>query len=174
VIENRVAGYSPVDTDLSLPGSAPSTPASEPYFGPACQPLVEEACLAYPRGRSDTVTADDSTSIRELRERVAAFAAERDWDRFHAPKNLAMALAVEAAELMELFQWKTEEESWAVRNDPTALARVRDELADVSVFVLNLCNRLEIDLAEAVDQKLAKNAAKYPAAQAASRAMTTP
>jgi NTP pyrophosphatase (non-canonical NTP hydrolase) len=108
-------------------------------------------------------TSDEHTSLKELRERVAAFADERDWGKFHSPKNLAMALAVEAAELMELFQWKTEEESWAVRDDPAELARVRDELADVAVFVLNMCNRLDVDLASAIFKKLEQNALRYPA-----------
>jgi NTP pyrophosphatase (non-canonical NTP hydrolase) len=106
---------------------------------------------------------DRVTSIAELRERVAAFAAERDWDKFHSPKNLAMALAVEVAEFGEIFQWKTEEESWAARNDRNILQRAREELADIAIFVLNLCNRLDIDLASAIFEKLDINANRYPA-----------
>ncbi len=71
--------------------------------------------------------SDDHTRIRELKEQVAAFARERDWDRFHSPKNLSMALAVEVAELMELFQWKAEQESWDAKRDPRTLARVSEE-----------------------------------------------
>lgn len=106
---------------------------------------------------------DNDTPIQVLRELVAAFASERDWDQFHSPKNLAMALAVEVAELMELFQWKTEAQSWTVGDDPTMLQRAREELADIAIFVLNLCNRLNIDLASAITEKLQANAEKYPA-----------
>jgi NTP pyrophosphatase (non-canonical NTP hydrolase) len=99
--------------------------------------------------------------LDELKERVRAFAAERDWERFHSPKNLAMALSVEASELVELFQWLTEEESKAL--DAARRARVAEELADVLWFLVRLSDRLGIDLLEAAEQKLAANAAKYPA-----------
>jgi dCTP diphosphatase len=108
------------------------------------------------------VISDARTTIQELKDLVATFARERDWDQFHSPKNLSMALAVEAAELMELFQWKTEQQSWDVQSDPTLRGRVADELADITYFVLNLCNRLEIDLVSSFTVKLEKNAAKYP------------
>ncbi len=114
--------------------------------------------------------SDDHTRIRELKEQVAAFARERDWDRFHSPKNLSMALAVEVAELMELFQWKTEQESWDAKRDPRTLARVSEEIGDIAIFVLNLCNRLDIDLASAVMRKLEQSAAKYPAEQVRGKA----
>jgi NTP pyrophosphatase (non-canonical NTP hydrolase) len=99
--------------------------------------------------------------LGELRTRVRAFVAERDWDRFHSPKNLAMALSVEASELVELFQWLTEEESAAP--DPDRRRRVAEELADVLWFLVRLADRLDIDLLEAAERKLAANAAKYPA-----------
>jgi NTP pyrophosphatase (non-canonical NTP hydrolase) len=99
--------------------------------------------------------------LEELRARVRAFVAERDWERFHSPKNLAMALSVEASELVELFQWLTEEESKAL--DAARRARVAEELADVLWFLVRLSDRLGIDLLEAAEQKLAANAAKYPA-----------
>ena len=105
----------------------------------------------------------DSSGMRdldELKERVRAFVAERDWDRFHSPKNLAMALSVEASELVELFQWMTEEESNAL--DPERRRRVAEELADVLWFLVRLSDRLGIDLLEAAERKLAANAAKYP------------
>jgi dCTP diphosphatase len=106
----------------------------------------------------------DSARMRnldELRVQVRAFVAERDWDRFHSPKNLAMALSVEASELVELFQWLTEEESGAL--DGGRRLRVADELADVLWFLVRLADRLDIDLLEAAERKLAANAAKYPA-----------
>jgi NTP pyrophosphatase (non-canonical NTP hydrolase) len=99
--------------------------------------------------------------LDELKERVRAFVAERDWDRFHSPKNLAMALSVEASELVELFQWLTEAESATL--DAAQRRRVAEELADVLWFLVRLSDRLGIDLLEAVEQKLAANAAKYPA-----------
>jgi NTP pyrophosphatase (non-canonical NTP hydrolase) len=99
--------------------------------------------------------------LPELRERVRAFVAERDWERFHSPKNLAMALSVEASELVELFQWLTEEESSAP--DPERRRRVAEEMADVLWFLVRLSDRLDIDLLAAAEAKLAANAAKYPA-----------
>lgn len=99
--------------------------------------------------------------LQELKARIRAFVAERDWDRFHSPKNLAMALSVEASELVELFQWLTEEESAAP--DAERRRRVAEELADVLWFLVRLSDRLDIDLLEAAESKLAANAAKYPA-----------
>lgn len=99
--------------------------------------------------------------LEELKSRVREFVAERDWDRFHSPKNLAMALSVEASELVELFQWLTEEESG--RLDPERRRRVADELADVLWFLVRLSDRLGVDLLEAAERKIAVNAAKYPA-----------
>ena len=99
--------------------------------------------------------------LQELRVRIRAFVAEREWDRFHSPKNLAMALSVEASELVELFQWLTEEESAAP--DAERRRRVAEELADVLWFLVRLADRLDIDLLEAAESKLAANAAKYPA-----------
>ncbi len=99
--------------------------------------------------------------LAELKSRVRAFVAERDWERFHSPKNLAMALSVEASELVELFQWLTEEESGTL--DDAARGRVAQELADVLWFLVRLSDRLDIDLLEAAELKLAENAKKYPA-----------
>jgi len=108
------------------------------------------------------MASDAETSIQQLKDRIASFAREREWEQFHSPKNLSMALAVEAAELMELFEWKTEEETVGIRGDRKTLRRVREEVADVAVYLLNLCNRLNIDLAIAIIEKLAQNARKYP------------
>jgi dCTP diphosphatase len=98
-----------------------------------------------------------------LREALRKFAAERDWDRFHSPKNLAMALAGEAGELLEVFQWRTEAESHAL--DPAALARAREELADVLIYLVRLADKLDVDLLAAAADKIATNARKYPAEQ---------
>lgn len=96
---------------------------------------------------------------RALRE----FARDRDWEQFHTPKNLVMALAGEVGELVELFQWKTDAESTAIMDDPAAAEAVRDEIADVLNYVLRLADQLGVDLAAAVASKIEKNAAKYPA-----------
>ncbi len=98
--------------------------------------------------------------LETLRARLAAFAAERDWDQFHNPKNLAMAVATESAELLEHFQWLTFER--AARLPKAARDEVALECADVLLFLLRLCDKLEIDLAAAAERKLALNARKYP------------
>ncbi|MGQ9574820.1 MAG: nucleotide pyrophosphohydrolase [Thermoguttaceae bacterium] len=107
--------------------------------------------------------SDAETTIGRLRELVERFVARRDWHQFHTPKNLAMSLAIEAAELMEHFQWLTADQSRAVAGRPEKLAAVAEELADVLCYALALANQLGIDLASAVQAKLAKNEAKYPA-----------
>jgi dCTP diphosphatase len=96
-----------------------------------------------------------------LRDRVREFAAVRDWDRFHSPKNLSMALAAEAGELLELFQWATEEQSAALDTDK--LEKVRHELADVFIYLLRLADKLGVDLLDAAAEKIELNALKYPA-----------
>jgi NTP pyrophosphatase (non-canonical NTP hydrolase) len=93
-------------------------------------------------------------------ERLRGFVRERDWEQFHTPKNLAMALAAETGELLEIFQWLTDAEARAVMGGK-GLA-VREELADIFVYLLRLADVLEVDLESAVDHKLARNAAKYP------------
>lgn len=109
--------------------------------------------------------ADESTTIAELKQQVAAFVAERDWQRYHDPKNLSMAIAIEAAELMEHFQWLRSEELQSALADPAMQNEVRDELADIACFMLALSSRLNIDLAQAIEDKMAKNRKKYPAAE---------
>ena len=105
---------------------------------------------------------DSTTTISDLKARVAAFVRERDWDQFHSPKNLSMSIAIEAAELMEHFQWVTLEESRAVGSEPAKMDRIREEVADIVLYVLNLCNQLSIDLSACVTDKIEKNAHKYP------------
>jgi dCTP diphosphatase len=106
---------------------------------------------------------DNSTLVAALKEAVARFVRERDWEQFHSPKNLAMALAVEAAELMEHFLWIDGEESRGIANDPARLEEVADEVADVTCLMLALCNGLGLDLSASLERKMAKNALKYPA-----------
>ena len=107
--------------------------------------------------------SDQSTTIAELRQLVASFVAEREWNQFHSPKNLSMSLAIEAAELMEHFQWLTIDQSRAVAGDAAKMVEVSDELADVLCYALALANELRIDIAGAVRMKMVKNAEKYPA-----------
>jgi NTP pyrophosphatase (non-canonical NTP hydrolase) len=101
------------------------------------------------------------TELERLVQQLRDFARERDWDRFHSPKNLAMALAVEAAELLEHFQWMTEAESASL--DAVRRAKVREEIADVLLYVLRLSDRLGIDPLAAAADKMASNAERYPA-----------
>jgi NTP pyrophosphatase (non-canonical NTP hydrolase) len=105
---------------------------------------------------------DATTTIAELRQTIAQFVAERQWEPFHSPKNLAISLAIEAAELMEHFQWITIEESRALARDEAKRAAASEELADVLAYVLAMANALQLDLAQTFRDKLEKNAAKYP------------
>jgi len=98
-----------------------------------------------------------------LRDKLRAFAEARDWDQFHSPKNLSMALMVEAAELMEHFQWLTEAQSAALPHDDKQA--VGEELADILLYLVRLSDKLGVDLREAALHKLEKNALKYPADQ---------
>jgi NTP pyrophosphatase (non-canonical NTP hydrolase) len=107
--------------------------------------------------------ADATTTLATLKEAVRRFNAERAWEPYHSPKNLAMGLAVEAAELMEHFLWIDAGASREVVRDPAKLAAVADEVADVFCYLLNLGNVLGIDLSEALRAKMVKNAVKYPA-----------
>lgn len=95
-----------------------------------------------------------------LRDELRSFALERDWDQFHSPKNLASALSVEAAELLEPFQWLTDEQSRKLAPEQTMA--VRKELADVLIYLVRLSDKLDIDLLEAARDKMADNARKYP------------
>jgi dCTP diphosphatase len=100
------------------------------------------------------------TDLEKLRDELRKFAAERDWDKFHSPKNLAMALSVEAAELLENFQWLSEEQSRHL--PPDALAAVSEEIADILLYLIRLSDKLDIDPIAAANKKLARNADKYP------------
>lgn len=100
-------------------------------------------------------------SLETLRLRLAEFAAVRDWDRFHSPKNLAMALIAECAELVEHFQWLSEEQSERL---PTEKHRaVAEELADILIYLVRTADRLDIDLVAAANEKIARNEVRYPA-----------
>jgi NTP pyrophosphatase (non-canonical NTP hydrolase) len=100
-------------------------------------------------------------NLTDIRQALRHFAQERDWDQFHSPKNLAMALSVEASELLEHFQWLNEAQSSEL--DEETWSQVRDEIADVQVYLVRIADKLGIDILEAVEQKMEKNRQKYPA-----------
>jgi len=108
---------------------------------------------------------DQTTTLADLRQLIAGFVAARDWQQFHSPKNLSMSLAIEAAELMEHFQWLTIDQSRAIATQPEKLTEVSDELADILCYALALANELQIDVSDAIRSKMAKNEHKYPAAE---------
>jgi len=100
-------------------------------------------------------------SLQHLAEQLRQFAADRDWEQFHSPKNLSMALSVEVAEIVEHFQWLTEEQSRGL--DASKREAIGHELADALIYLVRLADQLNIDLLEAVGRKLAINEGKYPA-----------
>ncbi|MCD9140533.1 nucleotide pyrophosphohydrolase [Streptomyces albireticuli] len=102
--------------------------------------------------------------MEALQLRLAEFAAARDWQPFHTPKNLATALSVEAAELVEIFQWLTPEQSAAVMEDPETAGRVEDEVADVLAYLLQFCHALGVDAASALAAKIDRNERRFPRA----------
>lgn len=112
-------------------------------------------------------------NLGELQAELRHFAAERDWQPFHTPKNLATALMVEAAELAENFQWKTPKESRHAHEDPAAKQRIGEEVADVLLYLLQLADHCQVDVEQAISDKLAKNALKYPAKHAIARVSPT-
>lgn len=105
-----------------------------------------------------------SGSFKQLQDAMQRFTEERDWDQFHSPKNLAMALTVEASELQECFQWLTEAQSKEL--DDMQMSAVRDEIADVQLYLVHLAAKLNVDIEEACWAKMEKNAEKYPVEQA--------
>ena len=106
-------------------------------------------------------------SLENLRQKLREFSDARNWEKFHSPKNLSMALSVEVAELVEHFQWKTEHESREVQGQQ--LEEVKEEVADVLLYLLQICNQLHINPVEAAEKKLLKNAIKYPAVEEKAR-----
>ena len=108
---------------------------------------------------------DDLTTVGALRAAVHNFVERREWYQFHTPKNLAMSIAIEAAEIMEHFQWLTTDESAAAMQDPTLRSAVADELADVVIYCLSLANSAGLDVSTAVTDKLARNEDRFPVAR---------
>ncbi len=115
---------------------------------------------------------DATTTVGQIKARVLAFARERDWEQFHAPKNLSMALAAEAGELMEHFLWDSPEASRTKSGeDPARRAKIEEELADVVIYALEFANMTGIDVAAAIERKMTRNAEKYPVAKAKGRSV---
>ena len=106
--------------------------------------------------------SDRETRVEELKDRVASFIKARDWERYHSPKNLAMSISIEAAEIMEHFQWLTVGEAVEAMNDEKVRAEVEDELADVLIYCLSLANQTGIDVSSAVNRKLDRNEGRFP------------
>ena len=105
---------------------------------------------------------DSNTTVAELIKLVDDFVAERKWEPFHDPKNLSASIAIEAAELMEHFQWLRSDELEAITNDARAMPEIREELADIMAYVLSFASTMKIDVASALEDKMRKNAVKYP------------
>jgi dCTP diphosphatase len=101
-----------------------------------------------------------TNELEVLKEKLRRFASERDWDRFHSPKNLSMALVAEVAELVEHFQWLTEAQSGKLPTDK--LAEVEQELADILIYLIRLADKLDVNLLQAAEKKIAHNEKKYP------------
>ncbi len=100
--------------------------------------------------------------IKAIQEQLTRFSEERDWDQFQSPKNLSMALVGEAAELLELFQWLTEQQSKEIINDEKQMSLVREEIGDVFLFLVRLADKLEVNIEKAALEKMEINAMKYP------------
>lgn len=107
-------------------------------------------------------TKDETTSVDQLKQVLRDFVREREWEPFHNPKNLAMSLSIESAELMEHFQWLTLEEAAKAATDPERREAICDEIADCLAYVLAIANAMNVDLASELERKMKKNAVKYP------------
>lgn len=112
---------------------------------------------------------DDVTTVQDLKNVVRQFVSERNWEKFHNPKNLAMSLAIEAAELMEHFQWRTLEESGDVIWDEKTRGQIAEELADCLAYALGIANVMNLDLSTALRAKMERNAVKYPVDKSAGK-----
>ncbi|WP_415949159.1 nucleotide pyrophosphohydrolase [Streptomyces sp. KLOTTS4A1] len=151
------------------PGADPRPgPGPGPGPGPDSRPGPGTASGTTPGTAPGTERgADDRAGtggldVRDLQRRLADFAAARDWGPYHTPKNLTSALSVEAAELVEIFQWLTPEQSARVMDDPDFAHRVRDEVADVLAYLLQLCEVLGVDALAALADKIDRNERRYP------------
>lgn len=106
--------------------------------------------------------SDSATSVSDLKDAVGAFIDARDWSQYHSPKNLAMSIAIEAAEIMEHFQWTTVEEAKMAMANPDVRAEVEEEIADVMIYCLSFARHTELDVSKAILEKLEKNEGRFP------------
>jgi len=102
-------------------------------------------------------------TLQEIKAHIKQFIKERDWEQFHSPKNISMSISIEAAELMEHFQWLTIEQSRKLLNDKEKREEIEDELADIAIYIIDFCNLFDIDIEKSIIKKLEKTAKKYPA-----------
>ncbi len=109
---------------------------------------------------------DQITHIQEIKDRINQFVKERNWTEAYSPKNLSMSIAIEAAELMENFQWLTTEEASSIRENEAKFQHLKDELADVMIYCFSMANQLDIDVAAIIEEKTKKNGRKYPVEKA--------
>jgi len=111
----------------------------------------------------DLIMSDKQTTISQLKSLIDSFVDERDWKQFHSPKNLSMSISIESSELMELFQWLSLEEAKEVMKAGETRENAIDEIADIIIYAIAFCNRNNIDISNAIKQKMEKNKKKYPA-----------
>lgn len=112
---------------------------------------------------------DAETCLQEIKDRALAFTKERDWEQFHSPKNLSMAISAEAAELMEHFLWQTPEQSREDAQNPKLRSKIEEELSDIFLFAIQFANMTNIDISAAIETKMKRNAEKYPVDKARGR-----
>ncbi|HOE26366.1 MAG: nucleotide pyrophosphohydrolase [Candidatus Aureabacteria bacterium] len=105
---------------------------------------------------------DRTATVAALKGAVARFIRAREWEQFHSPKNLSMAVSIEAAELMELFQWMEVEEARRKAASPRLRKRIEEEIADIAIYTLSLCHALGLDLSSCIEKKIVRNEKKYP------------
>ncbi|MCX6354634.1 MAG: nucleotide pyrophosphohydrolase [Candidatus Aureabacteria bacterium] len=105
---------------------------------------------------------DAATTVARLKRQVALFIKERDWEQFHSPKNLSMSISIESAELMEIFQWMEVSEARSKSSLPKMRAKIEEEIADISIYILSLCHALGLDLSSCIVSKIKKNRKRYP------------
>ena len=104
---------------------------------------------------------DKTRTIQEIKDKISRFVEERNWNESHNPKNLSMSIAIEASELMEIFQWLSLEEAWNI-NKSNERVHLQEELSDIIIYCFSLANQLGIDVSSAIDDKIEKNGIKYP------------
>jgi NTP pyrophosphatase (non-canonical NTP hydrolase) len=169
--ENRFTGGKPACRDEDFPSDVISNvrpservnPRIKRYKATVTGGNQRFETLESNRGWRRVTVQDETTTVAELIKLVDDFVADRRWEVFHDPKNLSCSIAIEAAELMEHFQWLRSDQLDAVRQDRRAMGQIREELADILAYMLSFASTMGIDLSSALVDKMEKNALKYPA-----------